>query len=114
MIVVPRVGDALPAAVVLDRASECGTPPARQVVIDEIARFTTIVERHTGKPLLLRIAPEIEARYRLSAAFERTLWATGGFFPPTYLSRPWRLWQANGSRRIDGADHAVGWDVVAR
>ena len=114
IVVVPRVGDALPAAVAIDESPECGTPPSRRVLIDEVARFVAMVESHTGKPVIVRISPAIEARYRLSAALDRTLWATGNFFPPTYLSRGWRLWRANRNRRIAGADHGVGWDVVAR
>ena len=114
IVVVPRVKDALPAAVAIDESPECGTPPARDVLAGEVARFAAMVESHTGKPVLLRISPAIEGKYRLSALLNRTLWATGSFFPPTYLSRPWRMWRANGMRRIEGADDAVGWDVVAR
>lgn len=114
MVFVPRVADALPAAVAIDESSDCATPPARQVLVDEVARFVAMVERHTGKPVILQISPAIERTYRLSAALDRTLWATGGVFPPTYFTRGWRIWRANGMRRIDGADHAVGWNVVAR
>ncbi len=114
IVMVPRVADALPAAVEIEESPECGTPPARQVLIDEIGRFAAMVESHTGKPVLVMIPPEIEERYQLSGSVERTLWATGSFFPPTYLSRPWRMWRANARRRIEGADVAVNWDVVAR
>lgn len=113
MVTVPRVADALPAAVSIDESPECVTPPSRQVLIDEVARFARLVENHTGQPILLRISPAIDRRYRLSVAFNRTLWATGSFFPPTYLGKPWRLWRAN-RRWVDGADRPVGWDVVAR
>lgn len=114
MVTVPRVSDALPAAVAIDASPECVTPPARQVLIDELVRFAAMVESHTGKPILLRIAPAIEKEYNLSAALDRTLWATGNFFPPSYYSHPWRMWRASDLRRINGADRAVGWDVVVR
>ena len=114
IVTVPRVSDALPAALVIEPSPECGTPPVRAVLIDEIARFARLVESHTGQPILLRIAPAIERRYRLSAALDRPLWATGDFFPPTYQSRPWRMWRANDLRRIEGLDGPVGWDVVAK
>lgn len=113
-VVVPRVTDALPAAVSIDDDPSCATPPSAEILAGEVARFIAVVERHTGKPVLLRISPAIERRYALSARIDRTLWATGNFFPPSYLSRPWRMWRANALRRIDGADRAVGWDVVAR
>ena len=113
IVTVPRVSDALPAALVIGDSPECGTPPARQVLIDEIARYARMVEAHTGTPLILMIAPDIEKRYDLSRALDRPLWATGNFFPPTYLNRAWRMWRANTHRRIDGAEGTVGWDVVA-
>ena len=114
IVTVPRVSDALPAAIAIDESPECGTPPVRAVLIGEIARFARMVERHTGKPVLLRIAPGIEARYSLARALDRPLWATGNFFPPTYFSRPWRMWRASDMRRIDGAERAVGWNFVAK
>ena len=102
--------DALTAA--LHNAME--RPAVRAVLIGELSRFLAIVESHTGHPVLLRISPAIERRYRLSAAMGGTLWATGNLFPPTYFTRPWRLWRASDMRRVEGADRAVGWDVVAR
>lgn len=114
IVTVPRADDALPAAVAIDESPECSAPPDRAALIEQVARFAGMVERHTGKPVLLRIAPAIEARYDLARGLNRPLWATGNFVAPTYLSRPWRLWRANAMRRIDGAERAVGWNVVAR
>ena len=110
---VPRVGDALPAAVLIDFSDDCTSRPERDVVIGEVRRFVTMVESHTRKPVLLKIAEPVELTYRLSAAVNRPLWAAKNFFPPNYAARPWRMWQASDMRRIDGIEGPVRWDVGA-
>lgn len=113
IVTVPRVADALPAAVAIGDDGACATPPTRAALVAALTEFARMVETHTGAPLMLMVSPAIEERYDLARAFERPLWATGIYFPPKYLSRPWRMWQANDARRIDGAEQPVGWDVVA-
>lgn len=113
IVTVPRVSDALPAAVAIMDSPECETVPEREAMIGEIAAFARLVETHTGEPLILMISPTVEAKHDLSRALERPLWATGNYFPPTYLNRAWRIWRANDARRIEGAEQAVGWDVIA-
>ena len=72
-----------------------------------------MVETHTGKPVMLRVGRAIEARYRLTGAIERPVWAIADAFPPAYAARPWRLWRASDIRRIGGIEGPVNWDVVA-
>lgn len=110
---VPRTEDALPAAVDIDFSDDCSSRPVRTIVIDEIRRYLTMVEAHTGKPVILRISKRFEAAYQVSAAIPRPIWAVQDFFPPDYAARPWRMWQANDMRRIDGIEGPVHWDVVA-
>lgn len=110
---VPRVADALPAAVQIDFTEGCESRPEQHVVIDELRRFMTMVEQHTGKPVLMKLTRRFDAAYRVSAAIPRPVWAVQDFFPPDYAARPWRMWQANDMRRIDGVAGAVNWDVVA-
>ncbi|WP_236697444.1 GH25 family lysozyme [Sphingomonas sp. Leaf357] len=110
---VPRVEDALPAAVLIDFSPDCTSHPERDVVIAEVTRFVTMVESHTGKPILLKIAAPVEAAYSLSAGVDRPLWSLRNFFPPDYAARPWRMWQASDVKRIDGIDGPVHWNVVA-
>ncbi|CAN5480174.1 hypothetical protein BH09PSE4_BH09PSE4_23400 [soil metagenome] len=111
---VPRTSDALPAAVVIDFADDCPDRPVRAVVLSEIERFLTMVETHTGKPMLIKVSDQVEHQYRLSSAIKRSLWSTRFFFPPDYSTRPWRMWQASGIRHVDGVATPVNWDVVAR
>ncbi len=110
---VPRTNDALPPAVTIDFDPACEARPARQVVIGELIRFLTMIETHTGKPALLKISKRFDTAYRLSPAVRRPLWSVQNFFPPEYGARPWRMWQANDMRRIDGVQGYVHWNVVA-
>lgn len=110
---VPRVEDALPAALVIDFAPDCTSHPNRDVVIAEVTRFVTMVEAHTRKPILLKISEPVEAAYILSASINRPLWSMRNFFPPDYAVRPWRMWQASDVRRVDGIDGPIHWNVVA-
>lgn len=109
---VPEDAGALPAAIDLDYAQGCEARPDRRVLIGELSRAATLIEAHTGKPVLLRISRAVERDYDLTSALPRTLWATGNFFPPDYAARPWRMWRASDMRRIDGVRGPVNWDVA--
>jgi lysozyme len=109
---VPRTRDALPAVVELDFSDDCTARPETSVVLGELRHFLTMVEAHTGKPVLLKISRAFDSRYGVTAALNRPVWAVGNFFPPDYAARPWRMWQANDMRRIDGVEGPVHWDVV--
>lgn len=111
--VVPRSDDALPPAVFVDFSPDCTARPPTNVVVGELARLLTMVENHTGSPVLLKISREFDVQYAISNVMPRPIWAIGNFFRPTYAARPWRMWQANDRRRIDGIAQPVHWDVVA-
>ncbi len=110
---VPRVDDALPAAVLIQVSPGCTVQPDRATLIAEIDRFASMVEAHTGTPILLKVAAPVEAQYELSAAIQRPLWSMRNFIPPNYAARPWRMWQASDMRHIDGVTGPVRWNVVA-
>ncbi|MBX3594665.1 MAG: glycosyl hydrolase [Sphingomonas sp.] len=110
---VPRDPGALPPAIDLSFQPDCPARPERDVVLNEVRELATVIETHSGKPAILRISPAFEAQYAVSAAIPRTLWSSGMFFPPSYLARPWRMWQASAMRRIEGIERPVNWDVVA-
>ncbi|MEO7170409.1 MAG: GH25 family lysozyme [Sphingomonas sp.] len=110
---VPRTTDALPPAVEVDFDPGCESRPVRDVVLGELRRFLTMVEAHSGKPTLIKISRRFEASYQVTSAIPRTVWAVQDFFPPDYTARPWRMWQANDMRRIDGIAGPVRWNVVA-
>jgi lysozyme len=112
--VVPRAGDALPAAVDISDRDDCAAHPDRTTLVAEVQRFVTVVETHTGKPVLLRLSRSIESRYSLSAALGRPIWVVGNVVTPGYGAQPWRLWRASDFRHVEGIDGPVNWDVVAK
>ncbi len=111
---VPRAADALPAALALDFAADCTTRPTRAQVMTAIRGFLGPAEYHDGRPMMLRISPAFEDEYRISQAIVRPLWATRRFLEPDYLARPWRMWQANPARRVEGVVRPVAWSVAAQ
>ena len=111
---VPPSPDALPVALDLAFQPDCAAHPEREVVLDEIARFIKGVEEATGKPVILRVTPEFEARYRVSRAIPRKLWSVKPFFPPAYFDKPWTMWQASMFRRFTGISGAVNWNVMVK
>ena len=110
----PREADALPATLSLDFSPDCTARPTRAQVMTAIRGFLGPAEYHDGRPMMLRISPAFEDAYRVSAAIVRPLWGTRRFFEPDYLARPWRMWQANPARRIDGVERPVAWSVAAQ
>lgn len=111
--VVPRDDEALPAAIDIDVVEGCDAQPERQQLVDAIRQAASMIEAHTGKPVMLRVSRTVERRYDLMSAIPRPLWAKGNFFAPDYASRPWRMWRASDRRRIDGVDGTINWDVAA-
>jgi len=110
---VPRDPEALPAAIDLAFHESCPARPSREVVLTEIRRLASVIETHSGKPTILRIAPEFEEQYQVSGAIPRPLWSKGFFRTPDYFARPWAMWQSSTIRRIEGVEQPVNWNVVA-
>lgn len=110
---VPRIGDALPAAVALDFAPDCHARPGRAAFLSDFRAFLSRVERHTGQPMLVRPSAAFEDEYGVSAALARTFWGTRSFLEPDYLAPGWRMWQASTIRRVEGFERPVNWNVVA-
>lgn len=110
---VPRDRSALPPVLRLALSEHCPSQPSRATVLSEVDTLIRMIESHAGKPVLLNITPEFEAKYQISSGINRTLWLDGDYFPPDYATRTWVMWTANGQRHIDGAEQPVRWDVVA-
>lgn len=110
---VPSDARDLPAAIDVDYEESCTARPDRAALVNDIARAATLIETHTGKPVLLRVSRAVEQDYDLASALPRTMWATGNFFQPDYAARPWRMWRASDMRRIDGIKGPVNWNVAA-
>lgn len=104
----------LPPAVLIDFQPNCDARPDRDVVIGELHRFIARVEAHTRTPALIKVSRRFDESYAVTADIRRPIWSIQNFFPPDYAARPWRMWQANAMRRIDGAPTLLHWNVVAR
>lgn len=111
--VVPRDPRALPAAIDLDFHDDCPARPERQVLLDNLRQLASLIETHSGKAVVLRIAPAFESEYQVSEAIPRSLWVERNFLNPDYTARPWRIWRSSSLRRIDGIERPVNWNVVA-
>lgn len=111
-IFVPRVGDSLPAAIDLSYHDDCTARPERATLVADLIRFVTMVETHTGKPVMLRVSKPFESDYSVTAALDRPIWQMRNVFKPDYAARPWRMWRASDFRRVEGVEGPVYWDVV--
>ncbi|MBX9813834.1 MAG: hypothetical protein A4S12_05030 [Proteobacteria bacterium SG_bin5] len=113
LALVPRSADALPPALVIEFAPDCAARPDRATLLAELRALLDAIEAHSGHPALLRVSPEVERFYQLTAALPRPIWTSAQFFAPGLAPRPWRLWRASGFHRIEGAPAPVHWDVIA-
>ena len=107
--VVPGSPDALPAAVDLELAGNCGARPDRAAVDRELRAFLALVERATGHDVVLYVGDDFEARYQMRASMGRPLWVR------RLLRRPgvtgWVIWQASSFTKVDGVSGRVDLDV---
>jgi lysozyme len=109
---VPRTPNALPPAVQLDFSSTCTGHPARALILSELVTFLGQIEAHSGHPAILLLDRNFEEEYQLSKSIDRKVWLEGNYFLPDYSARPWIMWTANKSRRINGVVGPVHWVVV--
>ncbi|WP_338447202.1 glycoside hydrolase family 25 protein [Pelagerythrobacter marensis] len=111
---VPRDPALLPPAIELARtAGDCAERVSDAAVESELMTLINQIEMHAGKPVILKIDPDFEDRYRLAGMLDRNIWLTRTRFEPTYAGRPWLLWTANTALHTEAVDRPLRW-VVAR
>lgn len=111
--VVPRDATLLPPAVALELlAEDCPIRFSDAKLESELMTFVNEVETHTGKPVLLKLAPAFEKRYRIATLIARNLWLERDRFQPDYAGRPWTLWSANSALETEAGRGALRWVVV--
>lgn len=111
--VVPRDAALMPPVVELDRlADDCQVRVSDAAIESELTTFLNQVETHTGKPVLLKVSPRFQDRYRIAAKVDRNLWLTGTRLEPDYGGRPWALWTANTALENNAGGGALRWVVV--
>jgi len=112
--VVPRDGDLLAPAVLLDGSGEDCRPRVRPEELEsELVVFLNQIEMHAGKRAILAPSADFEAEYGFGAKAERKLWLARDWLQPDYAGRPWELWTANAALRIAPVDGTVAW-IAAR
>lgn len=109
---VPREADALPPAIFLSYQENCSHRPDRQHLRREIATLVAMIEAHSGKPAILRVADDFDDNYAVADIVTRTRWRARPFLAPDQEDSPWVIWRASDFRRIDGLDGPVEWNVV--
>lgn len=108
--IVPRDGSLLPPAIELEgTADRCQPRVSEAEVESELTTFLNQVEGHVGKPAILKLSSEFEARYQISARIERNLWLVRDRFQPDYGGRPWTLWTANAHLRSPASESPLRW-----
>ena len=110
---VPRTAEMLPPVIALGRTAEaCEERVSEAAVESELMTFINQVEKHTGKPVILKVKPQFEAAYGISGKLERQLWVNRTYLEPTYTQRPWLLWSANEALQTDASEEPLEWVVV--
>ena len=112
---VPRNSDFLPPAIELGRmATSCEPRVSDAAVESELMTLINQIEMHTGKPVILKLSREFEARHGTARTTDRDLWLTRDRARPDYAGRPWLLWSANSQLITEASEEPLEWVVVQR
>jgi lysozyme len=107
---VPDDAEALPPAVDLELAGNCGDCPDAATVRRELDGFLRLVESETGQGVVLYVGDDFEDLYPVRQRLGRPLWHL------RFLRRPdvggWVIWQVMGFAHVEGIDGNVDLDVM--
>ena len=106
----PRDARELPLAVELDAAG-CDRLPSTPALVRQLSAFLTVAEAGQAKPAVLKLSPEMAARYPLAGRLDRPLWLSRRFRQPAG-ERVWELWEANPARHLPGIGRPLAWSVA--
>lgn len=111
--VVPRDSSLLPPVIELAKlGDDCRKRVTDASVESELMTLVNQIEIHAGSPVILKISPQFEKRYKLASRIERNIWLSRTRFEPDYAGRPWLLWSANAALRSGADEEPVEWVVM--
>jgi lysozyme len=114
-LMVPRDGDLLPPAIELsDVAVSCEPKVSDAAVESELMTLVNQIELHAGKPVILKLGPDFEARHDTARSLARDLWLIRDRARPDYAPRPWLLWSANSQLVSEASEEPIEWVVVQK
>lgn len=112
---VPRDADLLPPAIALSRTATACEPAVSDAAVEsELLTLINQIEMHAGKPVILKLSEEFEARHRTASTTARDLWLMRDRARPGYSPRPWLLWSANSQMVSEASEERIEWVVVQR
>ncbi|MHA7820179.1 MAG: glycoside hydrolase family 25 protein [Erythrobacter sp.] len=114
-LMVPRDAGLLPPAISLVRtAVDCQPAVSDAAVESELMTLVNQIEMHAGKPVILKLDREFEARHGTATSTARDLWLVRDRARPDYAGRPWLLWSANSQLVSEASEGPIEWVVVQR
>lgn len=112
---VPRDPDLLPPAIALTyTAAGCKPAVSDAAVESELTTLVNQIEMHAGKPVILKLGREFEARHHTATSTARDLWLMRDRARPDYAGRPWLLWSGNSQLVSEAAEGPIEWAVVQK
>lgn len=112
---VPRDPELLPPAIWLGQTAELCEPAVSDAAVEsELMTFVNQIEMHAGKPVILKLSAEFEARHATARSTARDLWLERDRARPDYAGRPWLLWSANSQLVSEASEEPIEWVVVQK
>ena len=112
---VPRDPELLPPAIALMRTAEDCVPTVSDAAVEsELMTLVNQIEMHAGKPVILKLGRDFEARHRTASSTERDLWLVRDRARPDYAGRPWLLWSANSQLVTEASRDGIEGVVIQR
>lgn len=112
---VPRDPDLLPPAISLTRLADGCTPKVSDAAVEsELMTLINQVETHVGKPVILKLGRDFQARHDTATTLARDLWLARDRARPDYAGRPWLLWSANSALVSEASAEPIEWVVVQK
>lgn len=112
---VPRDVDLLPPALSLYRTgTDCQPAVSDAAVESELMTLINQIEMHAGKPVILKLGRDFEARHGTARSTARDLWLVRDRARPDYAGRPWLLWSANSQLVSEANEEGIEWVVIQR